>query len=525
MASGGSCAERMAQEAALPRRLPFRRPQQPPLEQKYDFVEEPAREFFCAVSLELLREPQQTDCCGHHLSVEVAQRLQGEGKPCPMCQHPHFTTHPDIFHRRKVQQLTVRCQHKKNGCDWVGELGNLEDHVTKCPKQPWQCVYCAFSGLREGEKDHLSGCGQFPVPCPNGCEAGSVERCRLEWHLLECPLQLVGCEYAAMGCAVRLPRREMSEHIRQSGQEHLLKMCAVNLTVSRELSRKVEEKEQQIAELREEMRRMEGRVEEMERMEERVREEKREMEGRVEENRKEMERRMVERMREEMGGMEGRMREGMREMEGRVKEEKREMEGRVVKEMERKAVEIVREEVARMREMEGGGRDGDTKFPIEYTIHNFSALKDQDKGWRSPPFYSHRGGYKMCIEVWPNGISNAKRSAVSILYYVMRDANTEGLRWPVTLEVNTSVMNQVTKGWEDLNEQTQYQFQSHLQEKPSRESVLSFWNPFYLNHNGFYRQQYIPQQRRNYQQHFPYTNFVKDDCLQMKVTSFAVTYK
>ena len=100
------------------------------------------------------------------------------------------------------------------------------------------------------------------VPCPNGCEAGSVERCSLERHLLECPLQLVGCEYAAMGCAVRLPRREMSEHIRQSGQEHLLKMCAANLTVSRELSRKVEEKEQQIAELREEMRRMEGRVEE-----------------------------------------------------------------------------------------------------------------------------------------------------------------------------------------------------------------------------------------------------------------------
>jgi len=80
-------------------------------------VEEPAREFFCAVSLELLREPQQTDCCGHHLSVEVAQRLQGEGKPCPMCQHPHFTARPDKFHRRKVQQLTVCCQHKKNGCD------------------------------------------------------------------------------------------------------------------------------------------------------------------------------------------------------------------------------------------------------------------------------------------------------------------------------------------------------------------------------------------------------------------------
>jgi len=328
-------------------------------------VEEPAREFFCAVSLELLREPQQTDCCGHHLSVEVAQRLQGEGKPCPVCQKPHFTTHPDLFHKRRMQQSIVRCTYKKNGCEWEGELGNLEDHVTKCPKRLWQCVYCAFSGLGEVEGDHLSGCGQFPVPCPNGCEAGSVERCSLEWHLLECPLQLVGCEYVAMGCAVRLPRREMSEHIRQSGQEHLLKMCAANLTVSRELSRKVEEKEQQIAELQEEMRRMEGRL---------------------------------------------------------------------TKKIENVQLQVtdIHSEVAI------------TVPPVEYTIHNFSALKAQNKEWRSPPFYTRPGEYKMRMGVWPNGLGEGKRSHVSIRFYTMADAHTEYLRWPATLPVTIRVLNQTT---------------------------------------------------------------------------------
>ena len=76
-----SCAERVAPEAALPRPPPSRRPQQPPPELEHDFVEEPAREFYCAVSLELLREPQQTDCCGHHLSLEVARERESLA-PC-----------------------------------------------------------------------------------------------------------------------------------------------------------------------------------------------------------------------------------------------------------------------------------------------------------------------------------------------------------------------------------------------------------------------------------------------------------
>ena len=151
------CGQGVAQQA-----IPARPPHPPPeREQEYDFVEEPAREFFCAVSLELLREPQQTDCCGHHFSDDVACRLQREGKPCSVCQRADFTTHPDIFHRRKIRQLTVCCQHKENACGWVGELGNLGDHMMLCPKQPWKCAYCALTGLKECESDHVS---VWPVP-------------------------------------------------------------------------------------------------------------------------------------------------------------------------------------------------------------------------------------------------------------------------------------------------------------------------------------------------------------------------
>ena len=52
-------------------------------EKEFDFVERPSQDFFCPVSLDLLLEPQLTSCCGHHLSLEVANRLQKKGKSCP----------------------------------------------------------------------------------------------------------------------------------------------------------------------------------------------------------------------------------------------------------------------------------------------------------------------------------------------------------------------------------------------------------------------------------------------------------
>ena len=240
MASGGG-AENIGEEPRGPPPVYPRPPHRPPRSgdqdqlADYDFVEEPAKEFFCAVTLELLVEPQQTDCCGHHFSAEVARRLLGEGKACPMCQQPRFTTHPDKFHGRKIRQLIVRCPNKKSGCGWEGELGDVEAHVGRCLKQPWRCPHCAFVGLRklrEVGEEHLRVCEQFPVVCPNRCETGHVQRARVQQHLLECPLEIVSCEYAEMGCGVRLPRSEMREHVRESGQDHLLKMCAANLSLS-----------------------------------------------------------------------------------------------------------------------------------------------------------------------------------------------------------------------------------------------------------------------------------------------------
>ena len=233
-------------------------------EKEYDFVEELAQDYLCPVTLELLRDPQQTTCCGHHLSVEAATRLQQGGKPCPMCNEPNLTTMPDKFYKRKVNELKVRCPNKGSGCEWVGDLGSVDQHVNSCPKRPCQCDFCGFKDTYEVvTNDHSPVCVKYPEPCPNQCEIGTVPRCDMEKHLTQCPLQLVECEFAQAGCREKIPRQNLSCHMEEGAQCHLLSMSLFNLNLTRELHQKMDEKDRQIVTLQEQNRELQQQNEEL----------------------------------------------------------------------------------------------------------------------------------------------------------------------------------------------------------------------------------------------------------------------
>ena len=224
------------------------------LDQEYNFVEQPSQDFFCPVTLELLNEPQLTSCCGHHLSAGASARLRREGKACPMCNEQQWTAMLDKFHRRRTHELRVRCQHKRSGCDWEGEVGGVERHALSCPKRPWECPHCALRcTYGEGEGKHWPACSKFPEPCPNGCEVGSVERCHLEQHHRECPLEPVTCEMREFGCSAVVPRKDLATHMRESELQHLTAMAVLNLRLTRQLQQDAAEKDEKIVHLQLEM--------------------------------------------------------------------------------------------------------------------------------------------------------------------------------------------------------------------------------------------------------------------------------
>ena len=249
----GGCAQATAEGEPPPvvhvPSTPDNRPRS--MERDFIFVERPSQDFFCPVSLELLLEPQLTSCCGHHLSLEAATRLQREGKVCPMCNGEQWSAMLDKYHRRRVHEVRVRCWYKDNGCAWVGEVNDLKCHADACEKRPWECQYCALKCLYgEGVEKHWPACLKFPEPCPNRCEVGSVERCNMEQHRSVCPLEPVACEMKAFGCSVVIPRKELATHMRESELQHLTAMTVLNLCLSRQLQQDMTELTRELTELK-----------------------------------------------------------------------------------------------------------------------------------------------------------------------------------------------------------------------------------------------------------------------------------
>ena len=225
---------------------------------EYDFVEKPSSDYFCPVTFELLTDPRQTNsCCGRHLSRAVAEKLGAEGKPCPLCKKAPLKTADDLFFKRKVMELQVRCSHKRQGCAWVGELRALKGHLkvgsvegqcqyvnvecplkcdqrirrrdqekhksNECVKRLFFCEHCGYESTYEkvAEK-HWPKCQQFPMKCPNNCTEKKIERQFLQCHLdEECPQQEIDCKFSFAGCPVKLERQLMCKHLENSKDEHL----------------------------------------------------------------------------------------------------------------------------------------------------------------------------------------------------------------------------------------------------------------------------------------------------------------
>ncbi|MCG8623621.1 MAG: hypothetical protein MJE68_16715 [Proteobacteria bacterium] len=56
----------------------------------------------------------------------------------------------------------------------------------------------------------------------------------MEEHRTECPLEPVACEFAEVGCSVKVARRDLKLHMEESQQQHLLSATLLNLKLTRE---------------------------------------------------------------------------------------------------------------------------------------------------------------------------------------------------------------------------------------------------------------------------------------------------
>ena len=221
-------------------------------------------DYQCLICYELFTEPLSepfiTDC-GHLCCRKCLDRLLDSSKTeCPTCREPEMLSSArcDKYLQRKVRSLKVRCSVYEEGCEWVGELRDLHDHLDPAKGRcgiacPFGCgKYERRSEMREHTRHHChkrmiscENCGYYntftivtekhypicprsPIDCPNQhCPVKGLRRHQLEQHLNECSHQLVDCPNT--GCSVRLPRGEMKLH---TPEQHNLVLEETNQAVA-----------------------------------------------------------------------------------------------------------------------------------------------------------------------------------------------------------------------------------------------------------------------------------------------------
>ena len=270
-----------------------------------DFVEKPpeAIQTDCPVCLLILKEPCLISCCGHKFCRECIEQVTKDAKPCPLCNEPNF----NFMRERKLEIFLkgsgVWCSYKKEGCEWSGELGQLQEHLNRdpalenqlngcafvavecthkcgewfqrrhisthqneqCKKRPYSCDYCRdyASTFEDVTEIHYPQCGKYPVACPNDCDVYKMEQQDLEGHLRDkCPLTLVDCPFHYAGCETQLPRKDMPEHMKDT-VTHLMSLATVTqrLTVeNQKLTKENQELKERVLEREDESRRSMGAV-------------------------------------------------------------------------------------------------------------------------------------------------------------------------------------------------------------------------------------------------------------------------
>ena len=224
-----------------------------------EFVDGPPKElhYECSICLMVLRQPCLVECCGHHFCKWCLDGVTKEKKTCPLCNQEELNSMRNKGLERVLNEKRVYCSNKKIGCEWSGELCQLDSHLNEsvntaspksdikryldgcqfvevrckfcpatlkrnemkkhldeCSNKPIQCKHCKnhTATPQDMTEKHEAVCPKFPVVCPNKCGA-TMHRRNVGKHVeTTCPLSKLQCAYRHVGCEVVLTPKEMEKH-------------------------------------------------------------------------------------------------------------------------------------------------------------------------------------------------------------------------------------------------------------------------------------------------------------------------
>lgn len=251
------------------------------------------KEYFntrCVVCNLLLRNCQQTTCCGALACKTCILQVVTESRPCPGpdCDETTVQYFNDLQHQKVLNKFDVYCSNRKNGCEWKGKLEQHDDHLNlnptpedtlegcefaiipcvhdmcseskerremdqhqrNCKKRPFECTYCNGykSSYEDVELNHWPKCDFYVMRCQCG---ESVQRRRMENHKSStCELEEVYCDFRYAQCKAKMPRKDMLVHLNEGTNEHLKLMSHHFQQIIKQQATKIQELETKLQQMK-----------------------------------------------------------------------------------------------------------------------------------------------------------------------------------------------------------------------------------------------------------------------------------
>ncbi|XP_033102354.1 TNF receptor-associated factor 4-like [Anneissia japonica] len=209
-----------------------------PIDEKYKCV-------FCQ---KILVFPILLEVCGHRCCSSCLPKLLRENQRCLLDDKPisRDNVFVDSAFGQEIGKLDVKCVNHVKFCTWTGILSESKEHIKKClyveiecpnvcgarmnkmhmeahlkescHKRMVTCDFCSKCIFYKDEISHYNVCSNFLVHCPNGCDVTvQYPRHKLEKHLdTDCPLQVIECTFAYLGCKFTTIRSKMHHHMRDN---------------------------------------------------------------------------------------------------------------------------------------------------------------------------------------------------------------------------------------------------------------------------------------------------------------------
>ena len=360
-----------------------------------DFLETPL-ELTCSICQLVLRDPHLTSCCGSHYCKSCIETILSKFGPCPLCRSPSFETFLDKSFQRRVSELGILCPLSENGCTWTGTVGTASSHLySDCEYFEINCDLCKVEVQRNKHEEHKRD------ECPNR------------------PFTCVYCGYAKTWVDVSKHHKRCGNFPLQCPNEcgiGVIERKSLNTHVKALCPLQIEPCDFQFAGCSAQF----PRKDKVEHFESNTTAHLSLLAGVFADYKNTLEAKQEE----------------VCELQSTVKSLKDVIKSHdsMIFSLNQKLSQL---QVSRLGPNLLASFPPTVFPPVDLYLQNLTFFKQTNQKWVSGPFYTHPGGYKMCLTVHANGIGKAKSSPmfISVFANIMKGESDGDLEWPFWGEV------------------------------------------------------------------------------------------